>query len=471
MDVRHDKMKNWLDTELAGSTFKDERLSARFKTIVENLSRDGEESIPKVCEDWAATKAAYRFLSNDRVDESDILEGHQQQTRKRINACDGPVLILHDTTEFSFKRKNEEAIGWTRKSPTLSSLVIGIPNERKYCGVLMHASLAVTPEGLPLGLISTQFWSRKVFKDTDQMKRFINPTRVPLSEKESIKWLHSLENVHGTGIKEPSQLIHIGDRENDIYEYFCECERLNTHFIVRACVNRLANESTLVEEIACHRRSFKHRIQFIQSDGKMIKATLELKYRRLVLHPSMGKQKAYPDLIVTVVSAVEIDAPANRKPISWNFITNLPVDGKRNLIQVLEWYKQRWKVEIYFKVLKSGFRIEESKLRTADRLSKLISIYCILAWRIQWITWLKREHDKLKPDFVFNVIERKLLKHYHKKPDEVETLNDYILQLAKMGGYLARKNDPPPGIQIIWRGLSKLADLCLGFRLALDVGN
>ena len=122
-------------------------------------------------------------------------------------------------------------------------------------------------------------------------------------------------------------------------------------------------------------------------------------------------------------------------------------------------------------MFKSGFLIEESKLRTADRLSKLISIYCILAWRIQWITWLKREHDKLKPDFVFNFIERKLLKHYHKKPDEVEMLNDYILQLAKMGGYLARKNDPPPGIQIIWRGLSKLADLCLGFRLALDVGN
>lgn len=105
----------WIDNELAGCTFKDARLGKRFRALLAQLSSDPGESIPLVCQDWANTKAAYRFLANDRVSEADILAGHFGATRARFAASEGPILVLHDTTEFSYKREDIEAVGITRR--------------------------------------------------------------------------------------------------------------------------------------------------------------------------------------------------------------------------------------------------------------------------------------------------------------------------------------------------------------------
>src|SRR5450631_3416112 len=142
---------DWVDRELADCDFKDERLGKRFRSLLEQLSASPGESIPLACQDWANTKAAYRFLDNDRVDEAQILAGHFQATRERLAATDGPILVLHDTTEFSFKRDDVEAVGKTRSGITDAGGKIR-PQQYTVCGMLMHGSLAVTPEGLPLGL-------------------------------------------------------------------------------------------------------------------------------------------------------------------------------------------------------------------------------------------------------------------------------------------------------------------------------
>lgn len=465
-------MESWLDDELSGSVFKDERLAKRFKKITAALSNSSGKTIPQVCEEWGMTKSVYRFLDNDRVEEGDILAGHFLQTAKRITATEGPVLMLHDTSEFAYNRANPGAIGFTRKGKLPRESVAGHRLEYHVCGVLLHASLAVTPEGLPLGLASARFWTRHVFKNTRQMKRHINPTRIPIDEKESIRWLQNLDAVHSMPEDSPSKIIHIGDRENDIYEYFCKCFDLGTHFLVRACVNRLADEATISELIGAQSKAFNHRIEFIDGDGKDIAANLELKVRQVKLHPPIGKQDTYPDLNVTIVSAVEKDPPKNRDRIKWTFITNLPVTSKSQAVTVLDWYKQRWKIELYFKILKSGFKAEESRLRSADRLSKLISIFCILAWRIQWITMLNRDDNQTAPKIAFDRTERKILASYfRKKHPTPQSLQDYIILLARLGGYLGRASDPPPGITIIWRGIQKLCKLRVGFELAEDVGN
>ena len=134
----------------------------------------------------------------------------------------------------------------------------------------------------------------------------------------------------------------------------------------------------------------------------------------------------------------------------------------------MEWYKQRWKIEDYFKILKSGLRIEESKLCTAKRISKLISISCILAWRIQWLTMLNRNNKYFSPTVAFSPEEIKIMKVYFKSCPKY--LHEYISLLARLGGYLNRKNDPPPGNKIIWRGFNKLFELQQGFRLAQKCG-
>ncbi|WP_456816594.1 IS4/Tn5 family transposase DNA-binding protein [Bradyrhizobium sp. USDA 4512] len=138
-------IETWVDQEVAGCEFKDERLGRRFCKLLAQIGSDMGQSIPLVCQDWANTKAAYRFLSNERVNEADILCGHFEATRGRVAATEGPILVLHDTTDFSFKREKPDLIGFTGKTAG-----------RTQCGILMHSSLAVTTEGLPLGLSAIQ---------------------------------------------------------------------------------------------------------------------------------------------------------------------------------------------------------------------------------------------------------------------------------------------------------------------------
>lgn len=178
-------MDEWLEKELAYSNFKDERLTTRFKQIVSTMHQNFGKSIPEIFNDWGEVKAAYRFMSNERVEENEILRGHFLSTQRRILSMEGPILLLHDTSEFSYKRKKPEEIGFISKKKKLSRSSRAIPQHFSVCGILMHASLAITAEGLPLGLTAVKYWTRKVFKNTAQMKRHINPTRIPVAEAVS----------------------------------------------------------------------------------------------------------------------------------------------------------------------------------------------------------------------------------------------------------------------------------------------
>ena len=145
------KIETWVDDECAACVFKDVRLKRRFVALMKSIARIIGGSIPFVCQDWANTKAAYRFLSNERVSEADILAGHFNSTRDRFAATDGLVLVLHDTTEFSYQRENTEAIGVT-KAINSGRDKAGRLRAHTVCGILMHSSLVVTLSGLPLGL-------------------------------------------------------------------------------------------------------------------------------------------------------------------------------------------------------------------------------------------------------------------------------------------------------------------------------
>ena len=208
------------------------------------------ESIPLVCQDWANTKAAYRFFSNDRVSEADILSGHFQSTRDRTVARDGLVLVLHDTTEFTYQRERPELIGITKCITNSRRDLAGRPKSHTTCGILMHSSLAVTLEGLPLGMAAVKFWTREKFKGTAALKRKINQTRVPIEKKESVRWLENLKQSTDL-LDDPGRCIHIGDRESDIYELFCTAQDAGTHFLVRTCVDRLAGDGdhTVADEM------------------------------------------------------------------------------------------------------------------------------------------------------------------------------------------------------------------------------
>lgn len=281
----------WLEDELDGYRFFDVRLARRMQELATQLWRHLGQSIPMACQDWANTKAAYRFLSNAHVHEDVILEGHFHSTRERFNATSGPVLILHDTTTLTFQREDQQPIGITHKAYGGKERD-GRHKSRALCGILMHSSLAVTPEGLPLGLAAVKFWSRQEFKGCTALKRKINPTRVPIETKESFRWLDNLRQST-TLSGRADRCVQIGDRESDIYELFCLARQLDTHFLFRTCVDRLAGDGshTVANEMEEVRVRGLHRVEVCDRHGNVSTAVLELRFKRIHLLPPIGTNR------------------------------------------------------------------------------------------------------------------------------------------------------------------------------------
>jgi hypothetical protein len=430
-------------------------------------------SIPLACQDWANTKAAYRFFSNDRINEAEILAGHFEATRDRFTATGGPILVLQHTMEFSYQREQPERIGVTYRVNSGKNKD-GRLRMHTVCGLLMHSSLAVTTEGLPLGLAAIKFWTRQKFKGTAALKKKINPTRVPIEHKESIRWLENMRQSTAR-FGDPARCIHIGDRESDIYELYCTAEEIGTHFLVRSCVDRLAGDGghTIADEMADTAIAGQHQVEVCDASGRTETASVELRYRSIHVLPPIGKQKRYPALTLTVLYVQERDEPTDRPRIDWKLITDLPVASVKAAVEKLRWYSLRWKIEMFHKVLKSGCRAEEARLRTVERLGKLIAVFCILSWRVFWTTMINPSIPNAKPDLALTKMEAMLLDRLVPDKDRrlprEKTLPNYLIKIARLGGYLARASDPPRGNTVMWRGLSRLTDIKLGAMLNLPV--
>lgn len=454
-------MDAWVEHELAGGTFPDQRLKTRLGRLLGDLGERIGGTLPMACQDWAATKAAYRFCDNPRIDDGVILAGHVAATAARFVAAPGTVLVLHDTTEFSFTRNTPDGVGYL-------SYVKGRHATHTACGVLLHSSLVVTTDGRPLGLAAVKFWSRKQFKGANAAKRTINPTTVPIEQKESVRWL---ENVTRSTreLGDPGRCVHVGDREADLFELFHAAHDARTHFLVRTAVDRLAGRGATTVAKVMRRQPIRgtHDVEVRDDHGHVSTATVQVRFCRLVIHPSPAKRKRYGPLSLTVLHAVERGRPTDREPIRWKLLTDLPVNDLAAAVEKLDWYAMRWKIETFHKVLKSGCRAEQSKLRTTTRLTNLLAVLCVVGWRVFWLTMTSRATPDAAPEVAFTPVEIAVLDRIASGPPGTaqRTVSHYLGEVAKLGGYLARTNDPPPGNMVVWRGLARLNDLCLGFEL------
>jgi hypothetical protein len=457
---------HWSEQEVDVGSFKDARLGRRSCDLLRQMSDGMGGTIPFACQDWSNTKAAYRFFSNPRVEEGDILQGHFAATRRRYDESDGPILLLQDTTEFTYQRRDPHAVGFT-KSVNSGRDKEGRLRHHAVCGILMHSSLAITEEGLPLGLSAVKFWNRDKFKGTAQLKRKVNPTRVPIEGKESIRWLDNLRQSIAL-LGRPDRCVHVGDRESDIYELYCLSKDLGTHFLVRTVVDRLAGDgdhtvSREMNEVPC---AGIHQVEVRNSADEISNVSLEVRFKRIHVLPPIGKQKRYPALDLTVIHATEINPPAGRKPIIWKLMTDFAVDTFEQACEKITWYALRWKIEVFHKILKSGCRAEDAKLRTADRLANLLALFCIVSWRVLWLTMMARTAPEAPATIAMTTAEISILdrvvSNTGNRGAALGSLKLYLIKLARLGGYLARVSDPPPGNTVVWRGLRRLADIQLG---------
>ena len=397
--------------------------------------------------------------------------------RVRVAAANDLVLVLHDTTEFTYQQDRPELIGITKcitnskRSGWQSQNVHGLWN-------LDAFEPCDYDRGITAGIVRGEILDSRQVQGNRGAQKKDQSNAGPHREEREHPMAGELTKQSTELLDDPGRCIHIGDRESDIYELFCTAQEVGTHFLVRTCVDRLAGDGdhTVADEMDVTSVKGLHRIEVRDDKGDLEEAILEIRYRRIRILPPVGKQKRYPALTLTVIHAQEQKTPKNRKKIEWKLLTDLPVQSRKDAIEKLEWYAMRWKIEMFHKILKSGCKAEESRLRTAERLANLISLFCILSWRIFWMTMLNRSTPTALPSAALTETEIELLDHLVKDEAQAasrrKTLSQYLIKIAKLGGYLARANDPPPGNIVMWRGLSRLTDIGLGAAIgARIVGN
>jgi len=243
--------------------------------------------------------------------------------------------IAHDTTEFSYKREDMDAVGLISKGSVRKDAQ-GHPVYFTTCGINLHSSLVVTLDGLPLGLAAVKFWNRKKFKGKKAKRQAHN---APIEEKESMRWLENLRSSTEL-LGQPHRCVHVGDQESDIFDLFATAQQLGTHFLIRTRADRLADggPDTVAEAIEKTPRKGLYRTTVRNRKGEDAEAVLEIRYRRMHLLTPKGKKKRYPEQVVTVIEAREQQKPPDRDRIDWKLVTDLPVRSRHVAVEKVQWY-------------------------------------------------------------------------------------------------------------------------------------
>ena len=470
-------MAPMIDDELSTLSIGDSRLDDRAKMMVACMADDPTASLPQVFGDKKAAKAAYRFLSNPAVAPEALYDAQRESCAGRLREETGMVLVVHDTTAVSFNsHSGTEGLG-----------PLGGPEDTPGYGLFAHTSMALSEDSVPQGILQQQTWARDP-RQTGQ--KHLRRER-PFAEKESHRWLLGVRAAQAA-IPEGLTALHIADREADIFELLAALRGEGAHFLIRLSHDRVASDDGDDPEDAAHHQHLRellaaeppagiYSIEVRQHPEHKPRAVhLEIRFREVTLPPPDGALRRDPTLqpvTVTLIGATEIEPPKGRKRVEWLLLTDLPVDDFKAACRFVLFYSYRWRIERFHYTLKSGCHLEDSQLQHIDRIERLLALYCIVAWRLLWLTYCSRTRGDLPCTVAFLEDEWHVLwRYFHARqtpiPDQPPALRDATGWLAQLGGFMARKGDGDPGVKVLWRGLVKLQNMVLGYLLAQgkDVG-
>jgi hypothetical protein len=474
--------RSWAVNEFGTTNFGDYRLTKRLVKLADSLSELPVSSINQACGSWAASKAAYRFFQNDKIDVNEIASGHKKRTVSRIQEYQ-TALAIQDTSYFTYtNHKQTSGLGVIASKIGTNKHII------KSDGVIMHTSFAVSTQGLPLGILDQNIYAREeIPKEIKELKKRSHRNALSIEDKESMKWLNSLTNSHSPLKSSKTRLVTVCDREADMYDFFESAFQNESSVLVRANHNRIVSNSSLYsEKNKCKLWEF---IQSAPSHGNTVvkipsqqgrparTATMNVHFTSFTMYPSKNnvrtKTKNLPQLTLFAVYVTEKNPPLGIDALEWMLLTNIPVTTFDEALEKVSWYCLRWRIEIFHKVLKSGLRVEDCRLSTAQRLIRYLTVMSIIAYRIYFTTLIARTNPTLPCDMLLSENEWKVLyskvhrtKNYPKK---IPIIKDAVKWIAQLGGFLARKNDGDPGVTTIWRGWRRLTDLSEGWVLANEL--
>jgi hypothetical protein len=443
---------DWVENEFKQAYIRDERLTNRLTEVVTKLAKNPQTTLPQALGGWKETRACYRMLDNKKLSSEVILSGHRNQTIERMKNHE-TVLVIQDTTTLDFSHHPEtEGIGLYSQSESKK-------------GLLLHSSLAVTTNGVALGLLSQKYWSRECIDKTR------DHNLLPIEEKESYKWLETMD-ASLYGIPQNVKAVTVADREADIYEFFLHSILNKNDVLVRMTKNRRIvddNANTIEELIGQQPSVGEYVIQVPRNTRENVparQARIQVKVTPITIRPPKNKasSKGEPNLNLYVIMAEETSTPPKGvKPIKWILVTNIKVDSLEKAIEIIGWYSQRWKIERFHYVLKSGCNIDEIQLTTGERLEKAIAIYSIIAWKILMMTYISRINPNEPCNVVFKEHEWQALWYYVNRgiplPKKPPTIHEASRMVASLGGFLGRKSDGNPGVKVLWRGMARLNDM------------
>jgi hypothetical protein len=434
--------RHWAEEEFGTVRLFDNRLKERLYKIAADFYTSPQAAIPEACGSKARTMGAYRLFQNPKVTMDVVLTPHTEATIERIREH-RVVLLPQDTTTLNYgTHPMTEGLGPINNK------------DDEAIGLLLHDTLAFTEEGTPLGVVDAQVWAR----DPNDRGKSHQRKELPIEQKESMKWLKSFRKaVEMQKLCPETLLVSMGDRESDIYELFLEAAKEpGPALLVRAerTRNRRVDQDFLWDFMTRKDVAGSLKIHIPHSGSRKARdARVAIRFAEVTLRPPKGHNTP---VTVWAVSVREQET----KGIEWMLLTTVPVRNFEDAQRRVEWYSGRWGIEVYHRTLKSGCRIKDRQLETADRLETCLGVDMVVAWRIYYLAMLGREIPDASCTVFFKDIEWKALCCYVNKtpiaPDKPPSMRQAVFMIAGLGGHLGRKGDGFPGTQTIWRGLVRL---------------
>jgi hypothetical protein len=443
---------NWAVTEFADADLGDLRRTQRLVRLAHVLAQNPGAALPEACGGSAMLKAAYRFFDNDDIEPPDLVQSHIEATYDRLNRVP-LVLAVQDTTEAD----------WTSLRATGG---LGPLSSTACQGLFVHTTLAITPDRVPLGLLAQQVWAR----DPDDIGKSARRRQLPISQKESQKWLHSLEAVFTARDCCPkTRLVSVGDREADVYDLLSAPRPEGVDLLIRASWDRCVSgpHRYVWASVEAHPIVDEIIVQVPRRGTQPAReATLSLRYCRLTLSPPQHrKREGLPHVELWAVLVREVEPPAQVEPIEWLLLTTVAVASVDEAIERVQWYSCRWGIEVWHRILKSGCRLEARQFATAERLRRCLALYSVLAWRIYYATMLARAVPEAPCSVLLEPEEwQALYCAIHRVPTppaEPPSLGQAVNWIAQLGGFVGRRRRDQPGAEVLWRGFQHLGDLMM----------
>ena len=455
-----------LADEYCASNLGDERLSRRLVDLATMAAAEPAASFPKMTQHDSELEATYRFLSNDRISAEEILAPHRRQTALRAKDMNR-VVVAHDTTEFNYGKSKRKDLG--------------LVGQGKSHGFYAHVALAISGDEQrdALGVSAMEVHQR-------HGGRGRRSHRILQSDEnnEFHRWRRVLQQSSDLLGLNP---INVMDREADSYAFLAELKEHGHRFVVRMASDkrRIADggnvEQALAKapviasrEVPLTRRKASSMPNYnrLHPQRRARMAQLEMRAMTVTIkRPSSSNQSPAKTNTLSVVHVVEENPPEDQPEVEWRLWTTEPIETADDVLAIVDAYRARWRVEEYFKALKTGCALEKRQLETHEALVRTLFLFAPIAWRLLRLRNVAQRDDDTPAEKTISSIQLRCLalalKKFRKKELPPEpTARNVMFAIASLGGHLKRNG--PPGWQTLGRGFDKLLALEAGFQLAME---